>query len=124
MATQFLILAAIVAVATFCVHFFVGGRFVAAPLLADHSLPRASKWLNYMTWHIASLYLAVLPFGYAWAAWAGGEEMFIVFVTILNAASALMSVTAARMGRIPPWRFPSTSFLSVLALLGLLALIS
>jgi hypothetical protein len=71
MNTPLLAFAALTSAAAFCVHFFVGGRFVAAPLLADRSLPPASKWLNYMTWHICSLYLLLVPFAYAWAAWQG-----------------------------------------------------
>lgn len=39
--------AAFMSMVTFAVHTFVGGPRVAAPLLADTNLPKASKWLNY-----------------------------------------------------------------------------
>jgi hypothetical protein len=37
--------AAAASLVTLAVHTFVGGAFVARPLLSDQSLPKAAKWL-------------------------------------------------------------------------------
>ena len=123
MTSLFLALALLTSAVAFSVHFFVGGRVVAAPLLANASLPRPSKWLNYMTWHIASIYLAMLPFAYGWHLWQGTGREMILFITILNAGAGAMSVTAARIGGIAPWRFPSTNLFILMTLFGTLALL-
>ena len=56
----FLIAASGAALVTFYVHTFIGGRFAAPPLLAAEGLPKATIWLNYFTWHIATFLLLIL----------------------------------------------------------------
>jgi hypothetical protein len=123
MNTLFLLAASLTAMATFSVHVFIGGRFVAAPLLADTALPKAAKWLAFMCWHFTSIYLFGLIGAYAWAGVTGTGRPMITLLTLLNAGFCAMSMTAARMGGIAPWRFPSTTLFALLAGLGALALI-
>ncbi len=122
MNTPILYAAAAASLLTFSVHFFVGGRFVAAPLLADTNLPRGSKWLNYYTWHTASIYLFVLIGVFVWAGWNQKGMEMIVLVTLLNSLFGVLSAVVALRGNIAPWRFPSTTLFGALSILGLLAL--
>ncbi len=60
--------AAITSIVTFAVHVFAGGVYVARPLLADQTLPKASKWLNYYCWHITSVLILFLGAAFAFSA--------------------------------------------------------
>ena len=115
--------AAIMSVVTFSVHTFVGGPRVAAPLLANTSLPKASKWLNYYCWHITTIYTLFMGPAYAFVALNPDRPELVVFLTFLNAALSLLSVVVAFKGGISPFRFPSTSLFASVAILGLLGLL-
>jgi len=116
--------AAIMSFVTFIVHTFVGGPKVASPLLADSSLPIASKWLNYYCWHITTIYTFVMGFAYAYVAIYTEKIELVVLLSILNASFAILSVAVALKGHINPFRFPSTSLFSSVALLGILSLVT
>jgi hypothetical protein len=114
--------AAFMSVVTFTVHTFIGGPRVAAPLLANSSLPKASKWLNYYCWHITTIYTLLMGAAYSYVALHPDRPELVVFLTILNTALSLLSAVVARMGGINPFRFPSTSLFASVALLGLFGL--
>ena len=115
--------AVVLSLVTFYVHTFIGGPRVAAPLLANQDLPRASKWLNYYCWHMVTLYLFLLGGGYAYVAVRPDKPELVVFLTILNIQFAVLSVIVARKGKINPLRFPSTSLFSLLSVLGIFWLV-
>jgi hypothetical protein len=115
--------AAIMSVVTFYVHTFIGSPRVAAPLLANSSLPKASKWLNYYCWHITTIYTLFMGGAYAYVALHPDRPELVVFLTILNTALSLLSAAVARKGGINPFRFPSTSLFASVALLGLFGLV-
>lgn len=112
--------AAIISAVTFYVHTFVGGPRVAGPLLADDQLPKASKWLSYFCWHIATVLLATMTLSFIAVAiqWVSNDIAWLLggLSIILSALSA----GVALKGGINPFRFPSTSlfFLSAAAVLG------
>lgn len=100
--------AAVLSLVTFAVHTFVGGRFAARPLLDAHDFHKASRWLNYFTWHMATVMLLVMAGGFAWAAF---EPMAIAAAMILTLMAAVFSplcVWVALKGGIAPWRFPAS----------------
>lgn len=114
-----------IAMVTFLVHTFVGGPRVAAPLLADTGLPRASKWLNYFCWHIAMVLLAFMAGAFAWLAHEPRSAVTgpaLVFFGSLSLVLAMLSAWVALKGRIHPLRFPSTSLFAAMALLCALSL--
>jgi hypothetical protein len=115
--------AAIMSVVAFSVHTFIGGPRVAAPLLANSSLPKASKWLNYYCWHITTIYTLFMGAAYAYVELHPDRTELVVFLTFLNVALSLLSAAVARKGGINPFRFPSTSLFASVALLGLLGLV-
>ncbi len=115
--------AVIMSLVTFIVHTFVGGPFVAKPLLASKELPIASKWLNYYTWHITTIFTLLMGGGYAYVALNPDKPELVVFLTILTGAFSLLSAGIAIKGRINPFRFPSTSLFAIVCLLGLASLL-
>lgn len=118
---EVLALAALVSAVTFYVHTFIGGPVVARPLLASAALPPASKWLNYYTWHMATVLLAAMGAGFGWAAVRPDAHDLALFLTILAAANSLLSAWVAWKGGINPLRFPSTSLFALIAVLGALS---
>lgn len=120
-------LAAGLAALTFLVHTFVGGRVVARPLLADGHLPRASKWLSYYCWHIATVLLAAMAA--TLALLASGAFPFargpaLLFFGALSALLSVLSVGVAVRGGINPLRFPSTTLFAAIAVTCAGAIIS
>ena len=115
-----------VAALTFIIHTFVGGRYVAAPLLADASLPRASKWLSYYCWHIATVLIAAIAAGLLWLALVRTPAVTapgLVFFCSLTAALSALSAGVALKGGIHPMRFPSTTLFALTSVFCWLALV-
>ena len=109
------------ALATFAVHTFVGGAFVARPLLADQGLPTAAKWLAYYCWHIVTMLLLALVLAFAAAAAGMLPREAALGLSAFCAACSLLSVAVALKGRIAPWCFPSTTLFAITAAFGLAA---
>lgn len=117
---NFLIWVAVVlSLITFYIHTFIGGPRVAAPLLMNKDLPKASKWLNYYCWHIVTIYLLLMGVGYAFVALHPDKPELVVFLTILNVHFAILSAVVAQKGKINPLRFPSTTLFTLLSLVGI-----
>ncbi len=115
-------LAILMSIVTFLVHTFIGGIYVARPLLADKNLPVASKWLNYYCWHVTSIMIVFLGIGFWLCQQDQENSVMIGFLAALSTASAILSAAVALKGRINPLRFPSTSLFSGIALCGWAAL--
>ena len=111
--------AALLSLVTFGVHTFVGGVFVARPLLASRDLTPASRWLNYYCWHIVTVLLLLMAAGYAWAATRPQALDLAVFLTLLAAILSPLCVWVALKGRIAPWRFPAASLFALIVAAGL-----
>ena len=108
---------------TFIVHTFVGKPYVVIPLLENKDLPKASKYLNYYTWHITTIFTFVMGGAYAYVAVHPNRIELLVFLTILTSLFSLLSVAVALKGKINPFRFPSTSLFGIVSLLGLASLL-
>lgn len=113
-------LAAAASVVTFLVHTFVGGRRVAAPLLADRSLPKPSKWLNYYCWHVTTVLIAFMAGGFLWLAF-DPHLPSLVFLGALAFALSVLSAAVALKAGIGPLRFPSTSLFAAIAIICMAA---
>ena len=118
MQTNLFVAAAVAAVVTFCVHTFVGGKFVAGPLLADRGLPKAPKWLNYYCWHVTTIEIFGMAGAFLYIAINQLNLELAIFVSSLAVLNAILSAAVAIKGRIHPLRFPSTSLFTVTAGLG------
>jgi hypothetical protein len=107
--------------ATFTVHTFVGGAFVARPLLADRSLPKAAKWLAYYCWHLVTILLIAMALAFGAAAAGVSARNAAIGLSVFCAACSLLSIAVTLRAGIAPWRFPSTTLFAVAAALGLAA---
>lgn len=110
--------AAALSLITFGVHTFVGGVFVARPLLAARDLTPASRWLNYYCWHMVTVLLLAMSGGYAWAATRPEALDLAVFLTLLAAIFSPLCVGVALRGGIAPWKFPAASLFALIAIAG------
>ena len=124
MQVYFLWAATVMSVITFAVHTFIGGPVVAKPLLANSDLPKASKWLNYYTWHVTTIFTFFMGSAYAYVALHPDRPELVVFLTVVTAAFSLLSAAVALKGNINPFRFPSTSLFATVSLLGLAGLLA
>jgi hypothetical protein len=107
------------ALTTFCVHTFIGGIYVARPLLADQGLPPAAKWLAYYCWHLVTLMLGALALVFAAMAARSIASDIALALSIFCLCCSALSMAVATRGGIAPLRFPSTSLFAVVGLLGL-----
>ena len=113
---DFILLAAsVLMAAAFFVHVFVGGKYVARPLLADKRLPPASKWLNYYCWHLVSAMLVFFAVYLAYGSLNRPNIFVLSGLGVFFAGCSALSVFAANKGGISPLRFPSTSLFFVSA---------
>ncbi len=119
--TLFLWGAAASAIVTFALHTFAGGKAVARPLLADESLPKASKWLNYYCWHITTVVIAFIAVMFAWLALTTPQTDIIFALSSLTAVLSLLSAGVAIKAGMHPLKFPSTSLFAIIAAFGWLA---
>ena len=108
--------AALLSLITFGVHTFIGGRFAARPLLEAHDFHKASRWLNYFTWHMATVMLLFMAAGFGWAATSPDHFDVAVLLMLMAATFSPLCVWVALKGGIAPWRFPASwLFLLILA---------
>lgn len=117
---EWFVLAAIVAAVTFCVHTFVGGRYAVRPLFAAKDLTSASRWLNYMCWHMVTVVLAIISTGFAATAVGWLSYDVAAMLTWTAASLSIVSVAVTLKAGISPWRFPASYLLGGVALAGLL----
>lgn len=122
MQTYLLWTTVIMSLATFGIHTFMGSSRVAEPLLENRALPKASKWLNYYTWHITTIFTLYMGGGYAYVALYPHNIALLIFLTICTASFSILSAVVALKGKINPFYFPSTSLFAIVALLGLSSL--
>ena len=115
--------AAVMSVITFAIHTFIGGPVVAKPLLENTNLPKASKWLNYYTWHVTTIFTFSMGGAYVYVALNPNKPELVVFLTIITGALSVLSGAVAIKGKINPFRFPSTSLFASVFLLGLASLL-
>ena len=112
--------AAVLSLITFGVHTFIGGKFVARPLLASSELPRASLWLNYFTWHMATVMLLFMSGGFAFAASRPDANDVAALLTLMAATFSPLCIWVALKGGISPWRFPASWLFALIALVAFL----
>jgi hypothetical protein len=115
--------ASVIALITFGVHTFVGGVFVARPLLKARDLTPASRWLNYYTWHMVTALLLFMTAGFFWAARSKDAAEIGLLLTGMAAVFSPLCVWVAVKGGIAPWRFPAASLFLLMALAGVWGLV-
>lgn len=112
-------MASVLSLITFGVHTFVGGRFAARPLLAAKDFHKASRWLNYFTWHMATLMLLFMAGGFGVAALYPDALPAAVLLLLMAAAFSPLCVWVALKGGIAPWRFPASWLFALIVIAAL-----
>lgn len=110
---------AVLSLITFGVHTFVGGKFAARPLLEARDFHKASRWLNYFTWHMATVMLLFMAGGFAVAARYPDAFAAAVLLTLMAATFSPLCVWVALKGGIAPWRFPASWLFLLIVVAGL-----
>lgn len=86
--SAFLLPAAVAALIA-AIHFFVGGREVARPLLRQDTLSPVVTLTHYYCWHLVTITLVALAGAFAYASLAPDGRVLAVFAT---AAAFLFAV--------------------------------
>jgi hypothetical protein len=110
--------AAAASLVTLAVHTFVGGAFVARPLLSDQSLPKAAKWLAYYCWHIVTFLLLAMAAAFGAAATESLAGPAAFGLAAFCAACSFLCVAVALKAGIAPWRFPATTLFAIISAFG------
>lgn len=114
-----LLLAGVAGLVTFFVHWQVGGRYAARPLLAARDLTPASRWLNYFCWHIVTVLLLIMAFALLLGAFGRASQSTARLVAVIAASISVLSVAITLRAGIPPLRFPASYLLAIVAALAL-----
>ena len=116
-----LLVAAVLALVTASIHFFVGGPLIARPLLRS-TLPPVPQWTHYYCWHLVSIALVAMAGGFAYAAVVPSGRDVAVLTTGLAVAFMVWSLVLIAWRYRHPWRLPQWSMfaaVSAAALIGL-----
>lgn len=103
-----LALAAALAAATTLIHAILGGREIAAPLLAAERLHAVPKYTLYYCWHLVTIVLAALALAFALVATDQGSRDLALFATLGAALFGLWSLAmiglfGLRIAYFPQW---------------------
>ena len=111
-----LVVAAVVALGTFFIHTFAGGREVAGPLLASADLRRVPKLTMYFCWHIVTLVLLLLAaaLGYS-ALFEPHNRALLILCLLLAAGCALWNVALIIATRSRAWHLPQWTLFTAIA---------
>ena len=113
-----LLLAALVSLVIFFVHWLIGGIYAARPLLAAKDISPASRWLNYLCWHIVTILLLIITATLGLAALGRASADTVILVAVIAASSSILSVAVTLRAGIRPYRFPASYLLATVAVLS------
>ena len=114
---NWLIAAAALAALTTLVHFFVGGRQVAKPLLETGELNSLVKFTHYFCWHIVTIALAAMALGLAYAGLNPGGRDVAILMVVLAATIAVWNFAMNARHRLKASRHPQfVFFIAIVAL--------
>lgn len=117
-----LALAAALAAATTLIHFILGGRHVAAPLLAAERLHAVPKFTMYYCWHLVTIVLAALALAFALVATGQGSRDLAIFATGGAALFCLWGLGMTGLFRLRIAHFPQWALFAAITASGALGL--
>ena len=106
------------------VHSVLGNRLVVRPLLKARDITPASRWINFLTWHVATVMLAFTAAGFAWAALRPDAVDIAAGLTAVTATLTLLGLYVCRRARFRPWRVPPVVVFTLMSLAGLWGLLA
>lgn len=117
-----LALAAALAAATTLIHFVLGGRHVAAPLLATERLHAVPKFTMYYCWHLVTIVLAALALAFGLAASGRASRDLALFATVGAALFCLWSLGIIGLFHLRIAHFPQWALFAAITLSGTIGL--
>ncbi len=113
-----LLIAAIISLATWAIHTFLGGPTVARPLL-DSEMEEVAKFTNYYCWHAITITLLAMSGGYAYASFVPEGRDVAILLTALSVGYAVWSLALIAWSKrswkeLPQW----TLFVAIAAAAG------
>lgn len=117
-----LALAAVLAAATTLIHFVLGGREVAAPLLATERLHSVPKFTMYYCWHLVTIVLAALALAFGLVATGRGSRDLALFATGGAALFCLWSLGMIGLFRLRIAYFPQWALFAAISVSGMIGL--
>jgi len=102
------LLPAAVAALIAAIHFFVGGRELARPLLRQNALPPVVTLTHYYCWHLVTITLLGLAAAFGYASLAPDGRVLAVFATVAAGLFAVWGLAlvlwqAQRHRDMPQW---------------------
>jgi len=102
------LLPAAVAALIAALHFFVGGRELARPLLRQNALPPVVTLTHYYCWHLVTITLLGLAAAFGYASLAPDGRVLAVFATVAAGLFAVWGLAlvlwqAQRHRDMPQW---------------------
>jgi hypothetical protein len=91
--------AAVVSLLALGIHVFIGGKLMVRPLLAC-DLPRQTKWLLYLCFHLASLMVLTMTLVFGWAALSFLGRPAAMVLTGVALGAMLLSLFVSLRGRL------------------------
>lgn len=117
-----LALAAALAAVTTLIHAILGGRYVAAPLLATERLHAVPKFTMYYCWHLVTIVLAALALAFGLVATGQGSRDLALFATTGAALFCLWSLGMIGLFRLRIAHFPQWALFAAITLSGAIGL--
>jgi hypothetical protein len=118
------LLAGVSGLITALTHTFVGGKFVARPLLATSDLHRVSLYTNYYCWHIVTIVLFSISAMFFYAMMRPEAVEIAWVATLYCAAFVAWSFAMIVWKRLKFREFPQWALIVPTTLFGFLGLIS
>ena len=114
--------AAVIAALTTLIHAWLGGREIAAPLLAAERLRNVPKYTMYYCWHLVTIILAGQALAFALAASGHASRDLAIFATAGAALFAAWSLGMIGGFRLRPAHFPQWALFTPMTACGALGL--
>lgn len=114
--------AAAFSVSTTSLHFFLGGKQIARPLLDAASLSDEVRYVQYFCWHIATIALGVQAVLFGVAALIDGQEALAIVATGLAIGIGALGIAIPLFARVGYRTMPQGWLFVPVAGLGLTGL--
>lgn len=124
MSGYFFSAAALVAFAAFLTHSLIGSKYAVRPLLSATDITPASRWLNYLCWHMATILVLVMAATLTCVAADLISRDAVIPIAIMAFGTSILSIVITLRAGINPLRFPASYLFGMVAILAVLGLVS
>ena len=119
----YFVVAGVIAAVWFLVHFFMGGREVAKPLLDSETMEPVPKFVLYYCWHLVSLAILQLSGVFLYAGLVAGPGELAILGTVIAAGFSLLGIAIPPVAKVSYLQMPQGWLFVPIVLLGVMGLI-